>query len=99
MKIEGCAMGASTSSVIAQLVLEDLEETIISKLDFYLLFICRYVDDCIIIIPQDKKGYMLTMFNNSHTKIQFTIETETNNKINFLDVTLHKTNNIIKTQW
>jgi hypothetical protein len=98
-QINSCAMGASISSVIAQLVLEDLEETIIPQLNFNLPFFYRYVDDCILAIPRDKADYILKKFNSYHPKLQFTIEIEENNQINFLDVTLHNNNNKIRTEW
>jgi hypothetical protein len=98
-QIDGCAMGASISSVVAQLVLEDLEETVISQLNFNLPFFYRYVDDCILAIPRDKKDFILNIFNSYHQKLQFTIELEQNKTIHFLDITLHNKNNKIKTEW
>ena len=98
-QIEGCAMGASISSVIAQLVLEDLEETVLKTLNFELPFFFRYVDDCITAIPPNQYNSILKEFNSYHPKLQFTIEKETENKINFLDLTLHHQKNKIVTEW
>lgn len=98
-QIEGCAMGSSISSVIAQLVMEDLEETVIQNLNIKLPFFYRYVDDCITAVPKDKQNYLLDSFNNYHKNLHFTIEIEQNNKINFLDLTLYNINETIKTEW
>jgi hypothetical protein len=98
-QIEGCAMGASISSVIAQLVLEDLEESMLNNLNYPIPFFYRYVDDCITAIPKDKIDDILKHFNSYHKKIQFTIEIENQNKINFLDTTLHHLDNNVKTEW
>ena len=98
-QIEGCAMGASISSVIAQLVLEDLEENILNNLGFHIPFFYRYVDDCITAVPNNKTADILNSFNSYHNKLQFTIEIENLNKINFLDTTLHHLDNTIKTEW
>ncbi|XP_072392473.1 inter-alpha-trypsin inhibitor heavy chain H4-like [Diabrotica undecimpunctata] len=98
-QMNGCAMGASISSVIAQLVLEDLEESVMSHLDFNVPFFHRYIDDCICAIPTNKMTEILDKFNSCHPKLKFTIEIEQNNKINFLDITLHRINNTVKTMW
>lgn len=97
-QIFGCAMGSPISSSIAQLVLEDLEKNILSQLDFTPIFYKRYVDDCIVCLPIDKIEYILNKFNSYHPKLQFTIEKEEQNKINFLDLTLIRKNNKIFTK-
>jgi predicted GIY-YIG superfamily endonuclease len=100
-QIDGCAMGSPISSTIAQLVMEHLEESVIEGLNFDILFFKRYVDDCLMAVPENETNNILDKFNSFHRKLQFTIEIENNNTINFLDMTLtrnHKTNRII-TQW
>ena len=98
-QIEGCAMGASISSVIAQIVMEDLEETTLKKLDFHIPFFYRYVDDCITCVPKNKTNEILTKFNSYHKLLQFTLESEENKKNNFLDTTIHNTEKTLKTEW
>lgn len=98
-QIEGCAMGVSLSSVIAQLVMEDLETSILKKFKFNAPFFYRYVDDCLLAIPKDKCDYVLQEFNKYHPKLQFTMEIQNNHQINFLDVTLHNKDGNIKTAW
>lgn len=98
-QIDGCAMGSSMSSAVAQLVMEDLEITTLAKLKFQIPFFYRFVDDCIMAVPADQVNNVVNEFNKYHKKLQFTVETEINKQINFLDLTLFQTNNTIKTKW
>lgn len=100
-QLDGCAMGSPISSTVAQLVLEYLEEKVLNDIKTPVIFFKRYVDDCLIAIPEDKIDEVLDAFNKFHPKIQFTSEIETNNKINFLDMTLirQKNNENLKTKW
>lgn len=85
--------------MIAQLVLEEVEETVLSRLSFTPTFFKRYVDDCILAIPYEKIDEVLSKFNSYHPKIQFTLEKEENNNINFLDLSLSHSNNRIITKF
>jgi hypothetical protein len=59
----------------------------------------RYVDDILIIYDSHKTNIanVLTTFNNLHPKIKFTSELEQDCKINFLDITIHRSPNEIFT--
>ena len=100
-QLNGCAMGSPISSTVAQLVMEYLEESVITNLNIPILFFKRYVDDCITAIPEDQISNVLTAFNSFHQKLQFTSEIEHENKINFLDLTIIKNqdNEELKTKW
>jgi len=98
-QLDGCAMGAPISSTIAQLVMEFLEEEVIAKLNFEIAFFRRYVDDCLTYVATENIAKILQAFNHFHPKLQFTLEVEKNNQINFLDVTIHKSNNKLVTSW
>lgn len=98
-QIEGCAMGASISSVIAQIVMEHLEETVLNNLTIPIPFFFRYVDDCITALPNDKYNDILNNFNSFHPKLQFTLELEKNNQLCFLDLLLYHDNNYLQTEW
>ena len=99
-QLEGTPMGSAISSLLADIVMEDLEIECINKLDYAPLFYYRYVDDVILAIPQNKIDYTLNIFNSYHKKLQFTIELEEDDQINFLDIKIIKDqdNNII-TNW
>jgi hypothetical protein len=90
-------MGAPTSAILAETFIQHLEHTIIHKIlkkhqiiDYY-----RYVDDILIIYNEHHTNIDNTLdeFNRIHPKIKFTIEKETQNKINYLDLTLTKEEN------
>lgn len=100
-QVDGCAMGSPISSTIAQIVMEYLEENVLQKLNYNIVFFKRYVDDCLLAIPEDKITQILNDFNNFHPKLQFTSEVEKNNQINFLDLTIirSKNDNTLKTKW
>jgi len=52
----------------------------------------RYVDDILIVYDtqQTDIASLLADFNSLHPKLQFTKETEHNNQINYLDITIHR---------
>ncbi|XP_046492442.2 uncharacterized protein [Neodiprion pinetum] len=92
-------MGSPLSPILSDLVMEDLETSCINNLDFDLPFYFRYVDDILTAVPKEKIDHTLNTFNRYHPRLQFTIETEENNAINFLDVLPIHNNNNIKTDW
>ena len=91
---DGLAMGAPSSSIIFELFLQYLEQTklphIAQKLKLVNYF--RYVDDILIIFDSQHTDIntIANEFNTLHPKIQFTEETEKLNKINYLDITIHR---------
>jgi GIY-YIG catalytic domain len=97
----GLAMGSPLAPILSDLVLEFLFDNIIPKLDFQPNFIKKYVDDCILGIPEDKIQYTLDKFNSFHPTLKFTCETEdTNKSIAFLDLKLiHKNDGKVLTDW
>jgi hypothetical protein len=96
---EGLAMDAPTSAIPAEIFIQNLEHNDILKilqkhqiLDYY-----RYVDDILIIYNEDCTDInnTLTDFNSIHPNIQYTIETQNDNKINYLDITIENKNNTL----
>jgi hypothetical protein len=53
----------------------------------------RYVDDILIIYDSNHSDVqnILKDFNTMHPKLKFTAECEENNQINFLDITINRT--------
>jgi hypothetical protein len=92
----GLAMGAPTSAIIAEIFLQNLEHNqICNILTKYIIGYFRYVDDILIIYDINKTHIdtMINEFNTIHLTINFTIENEENNKLNFLDLTIHRKHN------
>jgi hypothetical protein len=90
-------MGAPTSAIIAETFIQNLEHNqmynILTKYNIIGYF--RYVDDILIIYDINKTHIdtMINEFNTFHPTINFTIENEESNKLNFLDLTIHRKHN------
>ncbi|XP_046466612.1 uncharacterized protein [Neodiprion pinetum] len=95
----GLPMGSPLSPILSDLVLDDLEQYCLNKLDFKPSFFFRYVDDIITAVPSNKVAEMLSVFNSFHPRLQFTSELESNHRISFLDVLIINDNQFIKTDW
>ena len=99
-QIFGSPMGSPMSPVIADLVMEILEEESIKKLKFRLPFFSRFVDDITTACPADKAEELKNVFNKYSKDIQFTIEVEKDGKLPFLDtLLLRQEDGLIKTNW
>jgi hypothetical protein len=94
---EGLAMGAPTSAMIAEVYIQHLKHTLIPDIlnkhkltDYY-----RYVDDILIVYGKQKTNITNTLedFNAVHLKLKFTMEQQTQNRINYLDLTIKKNQN------
>jgi hypothetical protein len=92
---EGLAMGAPTSGIIAVFFLQHLEDTHLSHLlqKHNIAGYFRYVDDILIIYDSllTDIDSIRDSFNTVHPNMKFTAETESNNRLNFLDITIHRT--------
>ena len=53
----------------------------------------RFVDDTLILVKKDKIDNIFKSFNEYNSSIQFTIERETKNSINFLDLNVIREEN------
>jgi hypothetical protein len=94
VQTEGLVMGAPTSSLFSEIFLQWLENTkIVELLIKHKIEGCfRYVDDILVVCREDKTTIrsLLNELNNLVVKMNFTLEEEENNKINFLDITINK---------
>lgn len=86
---EGLAMGSPLSPVAACLFLEMLEEDQFSKIMGPDTKWYRYVDDVLIVVPEELDlNKKLRELNEVHRNIQFTLEEEKDKTLNFLDITI-----------
>ncbi|RLU15076.1 hypothetical protein DMN91_012963 [Ooceraea biroi] len=97
-QIYGCPMGSPLSPIVADMVLDDLETICMERLDFKIKLFYRYVD-VFMILPTDRIQQVLEIFNNYHPRLCFTVETEKNGTINFLDATVIRDNEALITDW
>ena len=85
------AMGAPTSGPIAEFFLQNLEHIHLIHLSnkHKITGYFRCVDDVLLIYDSNHINIqsILDDFNAMHPNLNFTAETETNNKINYLDLT------------
>ena len=89
-QIFGTAMGSPVSVVVANMVMEDIEQKAIRSFRNPLRICKRYVDDTFVITDQKEVGYFLHHINNLEESIKFTMEMEDNGKIAFLDALIHR---------
>lgn len=96
----GSPMGSPTSPAVAELVMEFVETSVLSSLDFAPRFFYRYVDDIITAIPADKIDTFFEAFNTFDNNIKFTIELEKEKNLAFLDLlVLHNNDGSLLTDW
>lgn len=94
----GLPMGSPLSPLLAEIYMNFLENIIFGDKNPFtdcISFWYRYVDDvlCLWKGTDRQLNNFLIWLNNLDTNIQFTIETEQNCSINFLDITLTRLNN------
>jgi hypothetical protein len=90
-------MGAPTAAILAEIFIQFLEHTVIYNIleKHQIINYYRYVDDILFIYNSEGTNIHNTLqeFNTVQPKLKFTLETETQNKINFLDITINKQHN------
>lgn len=91
-QISGSPMGSPISSALANLAMEIMLEKITNLLPFDLPFLFIFVDDILTAIPENIVEETLEMFNAVNTKIQFTMELESDRQIPYLDLKLTREN-------
>lgn len=95
-------MGNCISDFLSELVMEDLEKSVLPNMPFTLPFYKRYVDDILLAIIPGKENEILEIFNKYDKNLKFTmeLENEETKSINFLDMTLtRKEDGTIETTW
>jgi hypothetical protein len=100
LQSQGLAMGATSSALLSELYLQRIEHNQILNLliKHKIISYHRYVDDILIVYNTQHTNINNTLneFNNIHRKIQFSTEAESNNIINFLDISIVRTCNNLK---
>jgi hypothetical protein len=89
---DGVAMVSPLSPVIASFFMEDFEEVRLSRVAFMPTCRFHYMDDTFVIWPHGPKELknFVNHLNNIHPNIQFTMETESNSHLPFLDIGIYR---------
>ena len=96
-QLHGTAMGSPVSVVVAQKVMQNIEEQALATYSETLPLWLRYVDDTITAVHKNKVDEFHEHLNKQNTSIQFTKEIEENSKIPFLDCLVTCKNNTLRT--
>ena len=89
-QIFGTPMGSPISPSLANLVMDYLLKSVVPTLPHKPGFIEKYVDDIILSLPSHAVDITLKEFNEFNPHIKFTVETEVNGEISFLDLLLSR---------
>ena len=81
-------MGSPVSVMVANIVMEDVEERALAFYEIQLPFWKRYVDDICTVMPKQRVQHLLQHLNGIEVSIQFTVElvNESYGCLPFLDV-------------
>ena len=86
----GTAMGSPVSVMVANLVIEDVEERALTTADVVPKFWKRYVDNTCMALPPDQCETFHAHVNSVEQSIQFTLKRGLNGKLPFLDLLLER---------
>lgn len=95
--VKGLPMGVSTSPVIACLVTSKLLLDTLALVK-PVTFICKYVDDILIITNKENASRFFDILNK-HPSLKFKLETEENSMLNYLDLTILRKEDCLETKW
>jgi hypothetical protein len=97
---EGLPMGAPLSPILSEIYIQNIEQNIIINIlqNYKILGYYRYVNDILLVFNQQITNINNTLkqFNEINPKLQFTIEKEKDNVINFLDITITRNPNNVQ---
>ena len=94
-QIDGLAMGSAPAPHLANGWMNTFDNVIKGNSSLF----HRYMDDVITICDKDKVDSKLRELNNLHPSLQFTVETENNNCIPFLDMLIHNELGNLSSSW
>ena len=89
-------MGSPVSVVVAEIVMQNIEEKALATYSETLPLWLRYVNDTITAVHKNKINEFYEHLNKQNASIQFTKEIEENGKISFLDCLVTRENNTLR---
>ena len=94
---DGLPMGSPASPCIANLFMIKFEKTALESFPVPPKLWRRYVDDVFSIVRRDQVNNLLQHLNAQHPNITFTTEMEKDHKLPFMDVSVHRVQNRLRT--
>ena len=91
------AMGSPVSVVVAEIVMQNIEEKALATYTWTIPLWLRYVDDTFTAVHKDGIDDFHEHLNRQNADIQFTKEIEENGKTPFLDLLISRDNNRLRT--
>lgn len=91
---DGISMGSPLGPTFANIFMCNFENNFLNNcpIDFKPTFYKRYIDDTFLLFKNKTHAHsFLTYINSLHPNIKFTIETEQENKLSFLDISISRT--------
>jgi len=95
----GTPMGSPLSPIVADIVLQDIENKALHKINKKLQFYYRYVDDILLAAQPNDINTILQLFNSFHDRIRFTLEYGDAQGLSFLDLKLKIIDNHLNIDW
>ena len=96
-QLHGTAMGSPVSVVVAEIVMQNIEERALATCRQTIPLWLRYVDDTFTAVHKDEIDDFHKHLNEQHADIQFTGEIEEDGKLPFLDCLVSHDNNELRT--
>ncbi|XP_067619916.1 uncharacterized protein [Eurosta solidaginis] len=98
-QLKGMPMGAPTSPIIADIVMEKLLDDTMLKLRHKPRILTKYVDDLFAIIKENEIQNTLDTLNTFDKNIKFSIELENDEELPYLDSIINRRGNQLKLKW
>ena len=97
-QIFGVAMGAPISVIVANLVMESIENKMLKDFASPPCMWLRCIDDTFVVLKKTELASFHKFINNIEDSIKFTVEQEVENAIPFLDVLIIRNNGQLTTK-
>ncbi|XP_067628617.1 uncharacterized protein [Eurosta solidaginis] len=98
-QLKGMPIGAPTSPIIADIIMEKLLDNSIEKLRYKPRLLTKYVDDLFAIVRENQVQNTLDTLNNFDKSIQFTLEIKIDGTLAYLDSEINRRGNQLKLKW
>lgn len=98
-QLKGMPMGSPASPIIADIVMEELLDVSLDKMNDKPRTLTKYVDDLFSIIKIKNIDETLKILNSFSRQIQFTMEKEMDNRLPYLDSVIIRKDNLLKLDW